>query len=281
MVRRSVLFSPGDQPNTLRNAVETDADVVVFDLEDAVVPDRKETARERTRDVLAEVDADCEVCVRVNPVDSGARQDLEVVLDGHHPDSIMLPKVASDEDVDALAALLTEHDADLPVLALVESAAGVLAAESVAAAAVTDALLFGAEDLAGDIGATRTRDGTEVSHARQHVLLAARAAGIDAIDTLFPAYEDLDGLRSDADRGAQLGYDGKMAIHPDQIPVLHDAFTPDTERIEWAKRILSGGEAAEKDGTGVFVVDGEMVDAPMVRQAERILERAGEDSDTS
>lgn len=280
MVRRSVLFSPGDQADKLRKAPNTGADVVVFDLEDAVVPDRKAEARETVRDVLDELDADCEVCVRVNPVDRGASDDLDVVLAGPYPDSVMLPKTAGADDVRTLAHMLDHRDADLPVLALVESAAGVLAAEPIAAVDATGALLFGAEDLAGDIGATRTAEGAEVAYARQHVLLAARAAGVDAIDTLYPAFEDDDGLRRDAEFALQLGYDGKMAIHPAQVSVLNEAFRPDDDRIDWARRVVATLEDVDAARTGVSVVDGEMVDAPMVRQAERILERADEAVDS-
>jgi len=275
MARRSVLFAPGDQPGKVRKAPESDADVVVYDLEDAVVPDRKETARDAVCEALAEVDPDCELCVRVNPVGEGAGADLRAVFEGALPDSVMLPKVPGVDAVETLAGMLAERDAVVPILALVESAAGVLHAEGIAAAEATDALLFGAEDLAGDIGATRSDDGAEVAHARQHVLLAARAAGVDAVDTHYPAYEDDAGLRDAAREARRLGYDGKMAIHPAQVPIVNGAFTPDTEEVAWARRVLDARDEASDRSSGVFVVDGEMIDAPQVRQAERIVERAG------
>lgn len=272
MVRRSVLFSPGDDGAKLRKAVGSDADVVVFDLEDGVAPDAKAVARETVRETLTEVlPADCEVCVRVNPVGHGADQDLAVVLDGTAPDALVLPKTSEAADVDRLAAMAADHATALPVLALVESAAGVLHAEEIAAADATDALIFGAEDLAGDIGATRTSEGGEVSYARQHVVLAARAAGVTPIDTLYTAFGDHEGLRADTETAVGLGYDGKLAIHPAQATVINEVFTPSEDRIRWAERILAARD--ETDG-GVFVVDGEMVDAPQVRQAERILARA-------
>ncbi len=248
--------------------------MVVFDLEDAVAPADKPAARETVRDALAAVSpADPEVCVRVNPIDEGATADLDAILSGVVPDSLMLPKVADAEAVERLAAMVAERsDGSLPVLALVESAAGVLHAEAIAAADPTDALLFGAEDLAGDVGATRTDEGREVEHARQHVVLAARAAGVSPIDTHFPAFGDEAGLRRDAQQALELGYDGKLAIHPAQATVINDVFTPSEERIAWARRILAARD--EADG-GVFVVEGEMIDAPQVRQAERILARAG------
>jgi len=274
MARRSVLFAPGDQPGKLRKALSSDADVVVYDLEDAIAPDRKSAAREAVREALAEVDADCELCVRVNPVDAGAQRDLHVVLEAAIPDSVMLPKVPDADTVETLAGMLAERDAGVPILALVESAAGVLHAEGIAAAEATDAVLFGAEDLAGDIGAIRSDEGGEVAYARQHVLLAARAAGVDAIDTHYPAYEDDAGLREVARAARRLGYDGKMAIHPAQVPIVNAAFSPDAEEVAWARRVLDARDEATDRSSGVFVVDGEMIDAPQVRQAERIVERA-------
>jgi len=287
MARRSVLFSPGDQPDLLRKALDSGADAVVFDLEDAVVPDRKAEARAAVREVLDEVaagDADGdpdsrspEVCVRVRPAGRGAATDLDAVLDGPGPDALVVPKASAAADVTDLAALARERGADPPVLALVETAAGVLHAEAVAAADPTDALIFGAEDLAADIGATRTDEGTEVLHAREHVLLAARAAGVDAVDTVYTDFADTEGLRDDAAFARQLGYDGKLAIHPSQVAPIHEAFTPDADRVAWAERVLVARDEADREGRGVFAVDGEMVDAPLVAQAERVLERARTD----
>jgi len=275
MARRSVLFSPGDQPDLMRKAPSTGADVVVFDLEDAVAPAGKAVARHRVNDALHEIDPECEVCVRVNPAGIAADDDLDAVLAGSpRIDSVMLPKVRDAGDVETLARLLDEHGADLPVLALVESAAGVLNAAGIAATDATDAVLFGAEDLAADVGATRTPEGTEVLYARQRVVTAAAAAGVDAIDTLHTDFEDTEGLRADTERGIRMGYDGKMAIHPRQVGVINDAFTPDPERVAWAEQVLGAREAADAEGRGVFEVEGEMIDAPLVAQAERILDRA-------
>jgi citrate lyase subunit beta/citryl-CoA lyase len=275
MARRSILFSPGDDPAKLRKAVGFDADVVVFDLEDAVVPDAKPAARGTVRDALADVfPGGPEVCVRVNPVGRGAADDVAVALAGTEPDSVMLPKTSGVEDVRQLDTLLSEAGLDCPILALAESAAGVLHAEAIAAYDATAALVFGAEDLAGDVGATRTAAGGELDHARQHVVLAARAAGISPIDTHYPNYTDDAGLRAEAERAVELGYDGKLAVHPGQVPVLNGVFTPSAERVARAQRLLAARDAAEG---GVFVLDGEMIDTPQIRQAERVLARAGVD----
>lgn len=275
MARRSVLFAPGDQPDKLRKAPDSGADVVVFDLEDAVAPSQKDAARDAINDVLHDIDPDCEVCVRVNPTGIAADDDLSGVLSGSpRLDSVMAPKVSDDDDVETLERLLAEHDADIPILSLVESAAGVLHAEAIATADATDALLFGAEDFAADVGATRTDEGTEVLYARQRVVAAASAAGIDAVDTLHTDFKDTDGLREATERGIEMGYDGKMAIHPRQVTVINEAFTPDAERIEWAERVIEARETADEESRGVFSVDGEMIDAPLIAQAERILARA-------
>ncbi|WP_254537531.1 HpcH/HpaI aldolase/citrate lyase family protein [Halomarina litorea] len=276
MPRRSVLFSPGDKPDLMRKAPGTGADVIVFDLEDAVAPERKDAGRDAVSEVLTDpdFDPDCEVCVRVSVAEAPA--DLDAVLrDDPRIDAVMLPKAESGADVDGLAALLAERDADLPVFALCETAAGVLHAEDVAAADATTAVCFGAEDLSADIGANRTREGTEVLYAREHVVLAASAAGVDALDTVFTDIEDTDGLGEETNFARDLGYDGKLLIHPAQVPVVNEAFTPSDEQVAWARRVLAARD--DHDGEGVFRVDGEMIDAPLIARAERVLERAGGD----
>ena len=258
----------------MRKAPGAGADTVVFDLEDAVAPARKEEARAAVADVLAdpEFGPDCEVCVRVNTDPATAAEDLDAVLaDGGRLDSVMVPKAESDAGVRRIDELVRERGVDLPLLALCESARGVLNAEDIAATPAVEAVLFGAEDLSADISATRTESGEEVSYARQHVVLAAAAADIDAIDTVFTDIEDTDCLAEETAFAAQLGYDGKMAVHPGQVPVVNEAFTPDPEAVEWAEKVLAAREAV--DDRGVFRVDDEMIDAPLLARAERVMER--------
>jgi citrate lyase subunit beta/citryl-CoA lyase len=276
MARRSVLFSPGDEPDLMRKAPESGADTVVFDLEDAVAPGRKAAARTAVNGVVTDpsFDPDCEVCVRINPDREVAIEDIEGVTAGSpRIDSVMMPKVESAADVVELTEAIGDRGYDLPVLALCESAQGVLSAEAIAKADRVEAILFGAEDLSADIGATRTEEGVEVSHARQHVVLAAGAAGVDAIDTLVTDIEATDRLRTETEFARQLGYDGKIAIHPAQVGVINAAFTPDEGDIEWARNVLSAAEEAQASERGVFRVDGEMIDAPLISRAEDILER--------
>ncbi|KYH25774.1 HpcH/HpaI aldolase/citrate lyase family protein [Halalkalicoccus paucihalophilus] len=272
MTRRSVMFTPGDRPEMLRKAPAAGADVIVFDLEDAVAPDRKPAAREAVADLLGdpEFDPESEVCVRVNP-EFG--EDL-AILDRARPDSLMLPKVTGEASVEALVARVDEFGDALSVLALIENAAGVLAAPEIAAHEAVDALVFGAEDLAADVGATRTPEGTEVLYARERVVIAASAAHCEAIDTVYTDIEDREGLVEETRFAIGLGYDGKMAIHPGQVGPINGAFTPDSEEVEWAERVLDARDRADEDGRGVFRVDDEMIDAPLIARAERIRERA-------
>jgi citrate lyase subunit beta/citryl-CoA lyase len=286
MARRSLLFSPGDSPDLMRKAPGAGADVICFDLEDAVAPGRKDEARAAVGEVLSDpsFDPDAEVCVRLTAESPAA--DLDGVLGGDGEDgagdgtdavrldAVMLPKVEAADRVERVAALCAERGRDLAVFALVETAAGVLSAQSIAAADATDALVFGAEDLAADVGATRTDEGTEVLYAREHVVLAASAADVDAIDTVFTDFSDETGLREDAAFARRLGYDGKLAIHPAQVGPITEAFTPDPADVEWAAAVLDARDEAEREGKAVFQVDGEMIDAPLIAQAERILDRA-------
>ncbi|MEZ3115936.1 CoA ester lyase [Halobaculum sp. MBLA0147] len=277
MPRRSLLFSPGDQPDLVRKAPRADPDVIAIDLEDAVAPDARPAAREAVAAVLTdpEFDPDAEVCVRLGGTPEARDADLAALADADAvPDSVMVPKVADAETVAETADLLSIHGFDCPVLALLETARGVVNAVSVADEPATDALVFGAEDLAADVGATRTDAGTEVLYARQRVVTAAAAAGIDAVDTLYTDFSDEAGLREDTRTAVEFGYDGKMAIHPSQVGPINEAFTPDDDRIAWAERVLAARDRAAAEGRGVFEVDGEMIDAPLIAQAERVRDRA-------
>ena len=284
MARRSLLFSPGDRPELMRKAPSTGADVLCFDLEDAVAPGRKAEARRSVREVLdhPEFDPDAEVCVRLTAESAAADLDALAATTsdtdggGTAPrlDAIMLPKVETADRVEGVAALCADRELDLAVFALVETAAGILSARAIAEANSTDVLVFGAEDLAADVGATRTTEGTEVLYARQHVVLAASAADVDALDTVYTDFSDAEGLREDTEFAVTIGYDGKLAIHPAQVDPINEAFTPDPEEVEWAEAVLDARDEADRKNRAVFQVDGEMIDAPLIAQAERIAERA-------
>lgn len=278
MVRRSLLYCPGDDRGMMENAVETNADTVIFDLEDAVAPTAKTEARETVRSLLEDLRIDNpERCVRINPYDDGGRADVEAVVGdvSTPPDSIALPKADDATTVAALAEHLADLDApDVDIVPLIETAAGVIAADEIASAPGTDAVAYGDQDFTADIGATVTADKTESLYARQRIVVAAAAAGVDAIDTVFTDIGDRDGLREQAEFVVSLGFDGKLAIHPDQVSVINDAFTPTDDQLEWAEKVLAGQERATASDKGVFTVDGQMIDPPLVERARTFVERA-------
>jgi citrate lyase subunit beta/citryl-CoA lyase len=275
MPRRSVLFTPADSPDMLRSAPDTGADVLVFDLEDGVGPADKAEAREVVREVVPDIAFDGELWLRVN--DRPALLDADAALLDEERvaaalDGVVVPKVTGPDAVERVTDRYPP-EVSLPVLALVENARGVLRADAIADAPAVDALLFGGEDLAGDVGLTRTEGSEELLYARQRVAIAAAAAGIDAIDGIYTDIRDTAGLRAEAETALHFGYDGKTLIHPGQVDPVNDVFTPSQEDVEWARRVV---EAAAEREEGVFMLDGELVEAPIRKQAERTLERAGE-----
>ncbi len=282
--RRALLFMPGDDRHKIEKGAATGVDAVVMDLEDGVALNRKEEARETVRRALEEVTfGRTERLVRINPVGSGLEEaDLKATLDGH-PDGYVVPKVESPEQIRWVSAWLAAEErargwpvGGIRLLAILESARGILNAGAIAAADDRlEALIFGAEDFAGDVGATRTREGWEVFYARSAVVVAAAAHELQAIDTVFIDLHDLEGLRQEAAFALQLGFDGKLAIHPRQVPVIQGVFTPSPEEVERAKRLIEAFETHQAEGTGVFAFEGKMVDMPMIRAAKRVLARAG------
>lgn len=283
--RRSLLFMPGDDRRKIEKGAGLDVDSVVMDLEDGVALSRKDTARKTVCEALNTVQFGAtERLVRINPIGSGLEDDdLTLTIEGR-PDGYVMPKVKSGDQVrwvdNWLARVEREHDwpeQGIRLLALIESARGVLAVEQIAAASRRlDALIFGAEDFAGDVGATRTVEGREVLYARSSVVVAAAAYTLQAIDTVYIDLYDVDGLRTEAEFALQLGYDGKLAIHPRQVEVIHDVFTPSDEEVARASRLIDAFEKHQQAGAGAFQHEGKMVDMPMVRAARRVLVRAGQ-----
>ncbi|MCI0658400.1 MAG: CoA ester lyase [Acidobacteria bacterium] len=272
--RRALLFVPGDDPRKIAKAAASGADCVVLDLEDGVAAGRKLLARETVASSLQNLDFGAsEKLVRVNPVGAELHpRDIEATL-AARPDGYVVPKVESAEQIREVARRTSL--APLALLALIESARGVVQAAAIAASDPhLEALLFGAEDLAGDMGATRTREGAEMAWARGAVVVTAAAFSLQAIDTVFVDLGDLEGLRREAGTACTMGYAGKMAIHPKQVPVIQESFTPSDEEIEKARILVELHAGHQASGEGVFVLDGKMVDWPMIRTAQRLLARA-------
>ena len=277
MPRRSVLFSPGDQARKLEGALDSSADVVVFDLEDAVAPSDKEAARSVVTEVLTGVDdaTHPEVLVRLNPVGGGCREDLNALAAaevGGAIDGFVLPKVGDAGDVYHVRGLSREAGLSLANWCLIESAAGVLSAAEIAAVDRVSALIFGGEDYAASVGAERTESNKELLFPRQRVVAAAASVGVDAIDGISTELEDMDVVHAEATEARTFGFDGKLAIHPAQIEAIHAAFEPDPEQVAWAERVLEAAETAEG---GVFRLDDQMIDEPLIERARQIRDRAG------
>lgn len=279
---RSLLFSPANDMRKMKKALESGADAVILDLEDSVAEPGKEAARALAIEAL-QIPRKNIVVVRVNAADTRHYlADLAGVIRAA-PDAIMLPKCSSMADINRLVAQIEVLEAayGLPagrvsILPLVtESAAALYGMAYRDAGARLKALCFAAEDLASDLGiVARSKHIMHplLGHARRKVVIAAAAAGLPAIDTPFPTTSDPDGIKQEADDAVFLGFSGKLCIHPAHVSVIHEAFKPSSERMEWARAVLA---AIEKSTTGVGVVDGTMVDLAHVRLAHRYLRQAG------
>lgn len=285
---RSYLFVPGDSPKKMTKALDSGADALILDLEDAVAIGQKDQARVDVRDLIRAAAGAADrprLFVRVNALDSGLTDaDLDVVM-AAAPDGIVLPKSAGGADISHLAAKIAVREAefDLPDGATVimpvatETGASIFGLGSYARATRRlAAMSWGAEDLAASIGAqtNRTGDGqfTEPFRlARSLLLFGASAAGVPAIDTVFTRLKDMDGLDRECAEGLRDGFSGKLAIHPAQIPVIHARFTPSAEAIAGAQAIVDA--FAADDTVGVINLNGQMIDRPHLLRAQNILAR--------
>jgi citrate lyase beta subunit len=277
--RRALLYMPGDDPHKIQKATRLGVDCVCMDMEDGVAINRKSEARRIIAQSLQELEfGRSERLVRINAVGSGLEQeDLQAVL-SYKPDGIVVPKVETAAQVRWVSEQIANAGyalAEMGLIAIVESALGVVKLAEIAGQGERlQAIIFGAEDLAGDIGATRTRQGWEVFYARSAVVTYAAAFGLQAIDQVYVDFKDTAGLKIEARVGAQMGFAGKQIIHPNQVGPVQEAFTPSDSEIEHALQILSAASHQQEAGFGAFALDGKMVDAPIVKAAERVLERA-------
>ena len=278
---RSLLFTPGDRPDRMAKALDSGADAVILDLEDAVSPERKPEARRHVAEFLATADRRTALFVRINPLQGPeADHDLAAVLQGA-PDGVMLPKAEGAASLRSLLARIkafggTHPPPILPIAT--ETPAAIFALGSFKEVATSlCGLTWGAEDLPAAIGASTAREADggyapPYETARSFTLLAAHAAGVAPIDTVFPAFRDAEGLAAYAARARRDGFRGMMAIHPAQVPTINAAFAPSAAEILWAKAAVAAFEASP--GAGAVNLDGAMLDAPHRKQAERILAEA-------
>jgi len=277
---RSLLFVPGDRPERFDKAAASGADALILDLEDSVSAANKDAARLAVAAWLRAPRGDVATFVRVNPLDSGLVADDIAALHGLSPDAVVMPKAEGAPSVRLLAARLMAAGIDAPILPIAtETPAAIFQLGSYADAGVPlVGLTWGAEDLPAAIGAATSRE-TDGSYTdpyrmvRSLALFGAHAAGVAAIETVYPAFRDLDGLDAYARRAARDGFTGMMAIHPTQVSTINAAFTPDDRQVAEARAIVAAFAAAPDAGT--LQVDGRMVDAPHLKQARGILDRAG------
>lgn len=281
MTARSLLFAPGDSPRKLEKAGTSGADLVLCDLEDSVAPSNKQTARETVTTHLRSSDRAQPQWVRINPLDTDyALADLAAIVPAR-PDGIMLPK-ATRAEVDRLHHYLTalEASAGLPLGAIgvivvaTETAQAVFGLGDYAGAPRLAALTWGAEDSATALGATDNRDESgeydfPYQLFRSLCLAGAAAAGVTPIETIHGDFRDLDGLKAVATKARRAGFRGMMAIHPAQVPVINEAFSPSPAEIERAERIVAAFEA--NPGAGTIGLDGEMLDMPHLKRAQAVL----------
>lgn len=279
--RRSRLYLPGDQPKLFLNAAIHRADGLILDLEDSVPPSKKADARILVRNALRSIDfMGAERMVRINQLPMGL-EDLDEIIP-QKVDLILIPKVESpvqiydiETRIDNLVSKNKEIHPDIFFMPIIESAQGVINAYLIANASKKNvALAIGLEDYTADIGAQRTREGRESYFARSMIVNAARAAGIQAIDTVFSDVDDMEALRESVLEAKSLGFDGKGCIHPRQIAVVHEAFAPQEAEIDRAKKIVLAFEDAEKKGLGVVSLGSKMIDPPVVKRALKTIDLA-------
>jgi len=265
---RSALYIPGSKPRALDKARGLMCDVILFDLEDAVAPDAKNEARITLHDALEQGGYGARLrLVRINGLDTDWGEDDARAAARMACDGVLVPKVSSSADLDAVAELVP----DLPLWAMMETPLGILNAQTIAAHPRLQGFVIGTNDLAKDIG-SRTR--AALTTALQHCLLATRAAGIVAIDGVYNAYQDQDGLHRECVDGRDMGFDGKSLIHPAQLDTANAVFGPTQDDIDLAHRQIAAFNAAVAEGQGVAVLDGRIVENLHIVTARATLAKA-------
>lgn len=279
-LRRTMLFVPGNNPGMLRDAHIYGSDSIMIDLEDSVSINEKDAARMLVYHVLSSIDyGSIEVIVRVNALNTPyGRDDYEAIVRAK-PDAIRMPKTETAQDVVEADWVISEieqkagiEQGTVKIFAAVESAKGVLNAQQIATASSRMiGIALGAEDFVSDLKTNRSKDGIELLTARNLILFAARAAGIDAVDTVYSDINDEEGFINEVKLIKQLGFDGKSIINPRQIEAVNRVFTPSREEIIKSVKIIEASREAEAKGSGVASMNGKMIDKPVVARAQRVL----------
>ena len=282
-LRRTMLFIPGNNPGMIRDAGIYKNDCIMFDLEDSVSINEKDSARFLVYEALTTLNyPGKEIVVRINdPRTQTGKDDIEAIVSTKKA-AIRLPKTESaadvrycDEIIEAIEKKNGIEPGSTKMFAAVESAQGVLNAKEIAFESKRlIGIALGAEDYVTDLKTSRSSDGVELYFARSMILLAARASGIDALDTVFSDVNDEEGLRRETALIKQMGFDGKSIINPRQIKIVHEVFTPTEKEIANAEAVLEAIKEAERKGSGVISLNGKMVDKPVVERAKRTINLA-------
>jgi len=275
---RSLLFAPAVRPDVVRKTPGTGADGVVIDCEDATPADRKAEARSLARTVGAEIAAAIPVWVRCNGVETGLLgEDIRSAIPAGAA-GVVVPMVESEIQLDSVRGILAGAGrSELGVIVGLETARGVAAARDILTHSVVVGAYFGAEDFIADMGGVRTESNIEVQHARSEVALAGALGRVPVLDQVVVSYHDADRFIREAGEARAMGYAGKLCIHPSQVQLANRAFTSSAEEIDAARRIVEAHAHAVAAGSGVAVVDGRMIDGPLVSQARRVLGMADAD----
>lgn len=284
-MRRSMLFLPGNTPNMLINGSHLGSDALIFDLEDAVSPAEKDSARILVRNTLKYMDLGaCETIVRINSIDTDYyKLDLDAIIP-QKPNLIMLPKTNFAEDAKIADEYITQVEqrcgmevGTVKLMPLIETAMGVENAFAIATSCKRVAAIFlGAEDLTADLRCKRTKGGAEINYARTRLVMAARAANIDVYDTPFTDVNDDEGIRIDTEYAKALGFTGKASISPRHVDVINEVFSPTMQEIDYAYEVMEAIRIAKEQGRGVISLRNKMIDAPIVARAQQTIAMAQE-----
>ncbi|GFZ46480.1 hypothetical protein JCM24511_04727 [Saitozyma sp. JCM 24511] len=285
--RRAMLYVPGSNPRMIEKSLDSRADSVCYDLEDSVTPGKKAEARRLVSKLLnGQRRPRGEVMARINAVGTGYEaHDLDEVLRTRHVEAIALPKTNSPDHVEWVVSMIERLSprekrrggkSPIRIIGMIESAEAMVRIEEIAGSGrgCLDALLFAAEDYCADVGIARTPSRGELLYPRSKLVTTAKAFGLQAIDLVCVNYKDLDVLRDESEEGRRLGFDGKQAIHPAQVEVIHNAYSPSEADVLKAARVRFSFEHHDRLGKGSYALDGMMIDAPVYKQAIKVLVKA-------
>lgn len=278
-LRRTMMFVPGNNPGMLINAGIYGADTIIFDLEDSVALSEKDAARHLVYNAMKFINYSCEVAVRINHISTPfGYKDLETIL-AVKPDLIRLPKAETAADIEEIDEIITAAEikhgflpGSIKMMAAIETAKGIRNAYSIATASSRMvALAIGGEDYLADLQTSRTKDGKEFFAGRGQLILAAREAGIHAIDTVFGDVNNEEDFIAETRRIKEMGFDGKSVVNPRQINIVHEIYTPTEKEIDYAQRVIAAYEESLARKSGVVSLNGKMIDIPVVKRAQRTL----------